>query len=664
MLLPSELTGLIAWFAGYQARIGELVAALMQDAGEGPKLAPGEGETIEWGRWLDDSAHPALTGMRAAIEASLAHLDRHHPLAALGAELQTTIAALPEQIELDEHGQRHEVPLRRWFELEFVGEVEAALAGLERTLCEALRDVAGRVGEVERVLDYYTLAVQRHQAEVEYAQAEEFARTGLARVQNLIAELHRRRASWARRALGEFVERSASALEDASAPFRAHHVDAIRRTLDEHARRLAASGEPSWLRRARARVERGYRVALPAARQLALELRTLFGEQENQALLAKVRALLAADPAELGSELPLGYRRLFATVPIEIADLYVARPALESACMAAIDAWSAGVPQVVLLHGDRGAGKRTLANHVLARVRSQALLDVRWVRLGPSLRDEVAVAKALGRALGVEGEALAFSELALEPGEVGRRRVIVVENAERLLAPSPAGVAQMIEFLAMVGETAPTTLWILLMATPAANLALHRLGLGNRIPTILHVESMRAEDLRAVIVARHRLSGFELEYADPGLHLIDRLGQPWFGMRSRSPSEVFHERLCRLTGGNPRQAMYTWLACARPHEQDEGRIVVAPLPGRSVELLGALSLAQRLILALLAQHGSLTSGELVAALSASRASVEGDLKVLWAKGLLAPSRERVRHWTLRPTIAHPLLMELRASNMI
>jgi hypothetical protein len=666
MLLPRELADLIRWFAAFQLRIGELVADVMQIAGEAEfALQRGDVEGIEWGRWLDDNAHPELHDMRAAVERSLARLESDHPFATLTAELRAMIAELPEQVELHGEPAAGSVLLRRWFELELVDEVEVALIELERTLVVGLRDIAGRIVEVERVLDYYALAVQRHQAEVEDTQAEEFARTGLARVHKLIAELHRRRVSWARRALDGFVDRTASMLEDASGPYRAHRPEVIRRRLDEHERASKARARPpNLVQRGRAQARRAYRVALPLAHQVVTDLRALFGEHDDRAQVTKLRSSLAGAPADLGSDLPLGYRRLFASMAVEIADLYVRRPTLEAACATAIEAWSAGLPQAVLLHGDRGSGKRTLVNHVLARVRSQALLDVRWVRLGPGLHGEVAIAKLLGTALGFEREALTFAELALEPGEQGRGRVIVVENTERLLSPSPAGVARMIEFLALVGATAPSTLWILLMATPAASLALHRLGLGGRIPTIVHVEPMRADELHALIRARHRLSGFELEYADPGLHVLDRLGQPWFGLRSRSPSEIFDERLERLSGGNPRQAMYLWLAHAHPHDQREGRIVVDPLPTTPVELLEPLSLSQRLILAQLAQHGSLTSGELVTAVLASPTGVEGDVEVLWAKGLVAPSREATRHWTLQPTIAHPLLMELRSINMI
>lgn len=666
MLPSSELAHFLATFAAFQTRTCELVESLI-GAGGRASLAhvAGDDDTPEWGRWLDQRAHPELHRLREALAASRATIAREQPIRARSHELDALIAALPEQVELRAASGRHEVPLRRWFELELVEAIRLALARLEQALADALDDLCARLGEIERVLDYYTLAIQRHEAELEHAQAEEFARTGLERIHTLIGELQQRREAAAARAKGEFVESGASVIEEASAPFRAHQGELILRRLDEHARRLAAAARPAGLlQRTRAGLARGYRDALPSARQWLAELRMLFGEHDSPALRAQVQALLARDPAELGSELPLGYRRLFTTLPIELADLYVPRPELELACTSAIASWRAGVPQVIVLHGDRGSGKRTLANHVLASVRSQAALELRWVRLGPGLRDEVAVAKALGRALGLDNETLAFSELALEPEAIGRRRVVVVENAERLLGPSIAAVTRMIEFLAMVGQTATSTLWVLLMATPAANLALQRLGLRNRIPTIVEVGAMPAEQLRALLLARHRLSGFELAYDEPALHALDRLTQPWLGLRAHTPSDLFHERLARLSGGNPRQAMYTWLACARPDAQREGRVRMSPLPARSVELLAELGLEQRLVLALLAQHGSLTSAELVEALAGSRESVEGDLAVLWAKGLVARSREHARHWTLRPTIAHPLLVELRSLNMI
>lgn len=697
MLLAPEVEAFVAWFAALQGRIEAVVRELCTPftapstlAGLGGEAsgirelpatsATGEGGdamATEWGQWLDASAHPELLALREWTARSRTRLRHDHPIAAFAAELRAGIDVLPEHLVLRPlpvdaedraAAQGEAIPLRRWLQLGFAVEVVPELERLEQALVAGLSDIEGRIDELERVLDYYTLAVRRHAADVDDpAQAQEVAHTGLARVRALIADLHRHRVAWARRALGRFVDRTAGALEDAVEPFRTHRTLALRGRL-EALERLERAGPPppNVAQRTWSRAKRGYRAALPFARQLGAELHAVLTEQEPEPLRRAYRSLIATDPEALGAELPPSYRRLFAAVPIELADLYIHRPELEEACAAAIATWSAGAPQAILLHGDRGVGKRTLVNHVLSRVSSRASLDVRWIRLGPCLCEEPDVARVLARALGWRaGAAVGFADLARPRGHAERHRAIVVENAERLLSPSPAGIARLAAFLSMVGETAVDTLWILLMATPAATLVLHRLELANRVPTVLHVPPMDEIDLRAMIDVRHRRSGFELAFAPPTVRLLDRVRDPVASFRAaRSPDDAFMTRLGRMTGGNPRQALYYWLASTQRHAQQDGRLVVRPLPAITVELLPPLTLAQRLVLALLAQHGSLARAELQAVLAATADDVEGDLKVLWVRGYVAKSRELSHHWMLRPTIAHPLLMELRAANMI
>jgi hypothetical protein len=163
---------------------------------------------------------------------------------------------------------------------------------------------------------------------------------------------------------------------------------------------------------------------------------------------------------------------------------------------------------------------------------------------------------------------------------------------------------------------------------------------------------------------RHRLSGFQLEFAQPNMRLIDHVRDPIGTLRAtRHPNDAFFARLWALAGGNPRQALYYWLASARPHPRKDGNIFIDALPSNS-DLLPSIGLSQRLILALLAQYGSLADAELRSILAATIEGTEGDLQVLCARRLVAASREHERHFTLQPTAAHPLVMELRAANMI
>jgi hypothetical protein len=652
MLPPVELAAFVRWYSEFQTRVGALVEHLLAVADDVPVTAAAES--------LEARIQPILDHRRAGIEAALVRLREHRPIADFIAEVHRTIAALADEVALvDARGQAVSVPFRRWFELEFEEPARAAVQQLEGTLATTLDALRARVVDAERTLDYYALAVQRYRVDADDSAADEFESTGAKRLESLIAGIDRMCSNRAQRVRLDFIAASSSVIEAASAPYRAHRPDAIQAGLAAHARKRERDVRPSLLRRSLMSTRNLQRRALPVFKQLRGEVRELLVSDEEDTERTNLHELLGAEPQQLGEGLPLGYRRLFASMPLETSDLYVARPALERACTDAIEAWGAGVPQVLLVHGDRGVGKRTLVNQVLAGVRGRA--RVCWVRLGPQLRETGEVAKMLARAMGSSENPEQFIELAQGSRDpLARRTVIVVENCERLLAPSTRGVARMTEFMTMVAATTPATLWILLMASPAASLALHRLGLISRIPTIIEVGPMTGEELDSMLRARQRLSGFELEFSEPNPSLLGRLTT----LRPPSVSEVFHARLLELSGGNPRQALFAWLACARRHPTREGRVVMEPLPARTRELLGPRPLSQRLVLALLAQHGSLTSGELAEALGQPRADVLGDLHVLWAAGLLAPTPEPDGHWALRPTIAHPLLLELRALNMI
>jgi hypothetical protein len=696
MLLPPRLAHFVQWFADHQVAFGDtlrsIVAPLEDDIAQ-PVALPESSEPgtpadqqipdvtgrieVRWAQWLDDIARPELVSLREHVRRARDRVQDGGPIDNALRSVSEAVEELPELVDLlgvsgppdsslvaAPRTASAVVPLRRLLQLAFVTDVEHAFARLREAITDVLADVSGRVDAIEKVLEYYTLSVQRHAVEVEDAgQVEALAHTGYERVRALLDELRSRRTAGARRVVAEFVERTAGTLEDACAPYRSHRPEDVRRRLEEleRAQRSGAS-TPGIMPRARAAVGHVYRTARPVGRLLAIEVRALLAERESDGRRRAYERLLVADASGLGRDLPPGYRELFGAGSIEFSDTYVPRRDPEAALEVAIAAWRGGAPQAVLLYGDRGAGKRTLLNQVLAREIGRARTG--WVRLGPKLRDEAVVARALARRLDVRVEAPRFAALARARAGHDTKRAMVVENADRILSPSYDGIVRMSEFLRLVGETASSTLWILLMATPAADLALHRLDLAHRIPSVVKVDPMRVEELRALVMRRHRLSGFQLEFARPELHLVDHVRDPIGAIQARrSPGDAFFVRLWALAGGNPRQALYYWLASAQPHPRREGRLLIGAVPA-TAELLPSIVLSQRLILALLAQYGSLADAELRSILGATIEGTEGDLQVLCARGLVAPSREHDRHFTLQATAAHPLIMELRAANMI
>ena len=697
MLLPPRLAHFVQWFADSQVALDDTVRSIVAPADDdiaqpvalpapasGEPGAPADPQSpdvssrieLQWAQWLEDIARPELVALREHVARGREKLQKDGPLEHALRSVVEAVGELPEQVDLlGTNGSPErsfmsaartpvDAPLREFLQHAFLPEVEKAFVRLREATEDALSDTASRIDGIEKVLEYYSLSVQRHAVEVEEPeQVEGLARTGYERVRSLLDDLRARRLSAERRVIGEFVEHTAGALEDACAPYRSHRPDELRRKLEDLERvRAAGPPSPGIVLRARDTVRRVYGTARPFGRRLAMELRALLAEGESDGTRRAYEALLAADAGELGRDLPPGYRQLFVGGSIEFSDTYVPRRTAESALERAIAGWQDGAPQAVLLYGDRGSGKRTLLNQVLAREIGRARTG--WVRLGPRLRDEAVVARALARRLNVRLDAPRFAALARARAAGEMRRVMVIENADRILAPSSDGILRMSEFLRLIGETASSTLWILLMATPAADLALHRLELAHRIPTVVRVDPMSPAEIRALVMRRHRLSGFQLEFALPHVRLVDHVRDPIGTLRAtRHPNDAFFARLSAMAGGNARQALYYWLASARPHPRKDGHLFIDALPTNS-DLLPSIGMSQRLILALLAQYGSLADAELRSLLAATVEGTEGDLQVLCARRLVAASREHERHFTLQATAAHPLVMELRGANMI
>ncbi|HWB76062.1 MAG TPA: hypothetical protein VG755_13930, partial [Nannocystaceae bacterium] len=180
----------------------------------------------------------------------------------------------------------------------------------------------------------------------------------------------------------------------------------------------------------------------------------------------------------------------------------------------------------------------------------------------------------------------------------------------------------------------------------------------------VQLAGMSSAELRRVVLARHHLSGYELHFDPPTPRASERLRRPLATTRARrDPETAYFARLAALTDGNPRQALYFWQRTAML-DAARDRVLVAALPDRPAPLSAKLPVGQRLILALLAQHGSLAVDEVAAAIGVAPDSALSELRFLQASGWIARGAGVREHWTLAPVAAHPITLELRSGNMV
>lgn len=692
MILDPQLARLAEWFAALQGRAGELLdqrlrgdclggleqVALTLEQVVQSRVAPEETlltldddesrhplSRTRWRTTLEQEIRPAVHVARDTLAATAAAFDGGLAAAGLLTDLARTIADEPELYFLDrvaedsgvtEQGAPVQIaiPLRRWLEEIFAAPTRGLVEELTRRAAALAREAAAELERIETVLDYHLFIVEDSR---EAETRDESAQTGLGHAIRLVRALSERTARDTRRLFGWFVNESSARMDDALAPLRSHRPDEVMQQLEAR----AARSRPSWLRAQRDRARVGasalYTRAAPLVRELAQDVRrTITGEGPR---IGYWDLLIAGE--DRASRLPAIYRRLFGEVPLGLSDLYQPRPRLETPCRKVFETWLNGQRTALLVTGDRGAGKRTLVNRVRAELHGE--LPVHWISLGPHLASEARLCAALCEATGAP-YATSFTEFGQLIPLIGARRVLILENAEQLFVRTPEGLARMQSFLDLVRATDDALLWIVLMAAPAATLLSTCLRLPLYFGQVVEVPAETGGFIENMVRSRHRVSGFGLRFRERRAPALQRLRRPFTRADMLpDPGEEWFIDLERMCGGNLRQALDYWLLSARLDPKTEHDILMRPLPRRRGNVLNGLSLAQRLVLASLVQHGALTEAQLQDIVRTAGGGIGPELDDLRRRHLVDQGGPG-GFLTLRPTAVGPVTHDLRWRSMI
>ncbi|PCC71483.1 hypothetical protein SAMN02745121_01024 [Nannocystis exedens] len=691
MILDPQLARLAEWFAALQGRAGELLdqrlrgdclggleqVALTLEQQMQPAPPPEEAlvtladddnrhplSRTRWRAVLEHEIRPAIHGARDTLNATAASFTGGMAAAGLLTDLARTVAEEPELYFLDRAAEdsgvakagpvQIAVPLRRWLEEVFAEPVRGLIIELTRRAAALARDAAAELERIETVLDYHLFIVEDSR---EVEARDESAHTGLGHAIRLVRTLSERSARDVRRLFAWFVAESSARMDDALAPLRTHRPDELMQQLEAR----AARARPSWLRAQRDRARHGasalYTRAAPLVRELAQDMRrTLTGEGPR---IGYWDLLIAGE--DRASSLPAIYRRLFGEVPLGLSDLYQPRPRLEAPCRKVFETWLAGQRTALLVTGDRGAGKRTLVNRVRAELHGE--LPMHWISMGPHLASEARLCAALCEATGAP-YASSFAEFARMVPLVGKRRVLILENAEQLFVRTPEGLARMQAFLDMVRVTDEAMLWVVLMAAPAATLLETCLRLPLYFGQVVEVPAETGRFIENMIRSRHRVSGFGLRFRERRTPALQRLRRPFTRADMLpDPGEEWFIDLERMCAGNLRQALDYWLLSARLDPKTEHDILVRPLPRRRGTALNDLSLSQRQVLVSLVQHGALTEAQLQEIVRSGGGGIGPEIDDLRRRHLVDQGGPG-GFLTLRPTAVGPVTHDLRWRSMI
>lgn len=452
-----------------------------------------------------------------------------------------------------------EVPFREVVLTYIDSQVAPKLLASRRELAEKVQPLANLLQELERVVAFN---VELATAELEivhdesipeemYTLLRDMVYGQLERSYNSLEEIRSEAKGWPALVDSEMRDASLGTLEAlrgelAEGTFSRSRLEAMRRAASGMRMVEQAESLP--------RIER-------VKAQLRGGLRALFGEERLERWGEKL-GLIRPTPTEelsagsfvapeVGVDLPLVYRRLFAADTMEAGDVLTGRDEEIRRAEAVLSSEVKGRLRSVALVGVDGVGKAAVSSAI---VRSRRWKNVKRVSFtGP---------------VSVEDVDAIFQD---KP----EGQLVVVDGLHWMLSMAPGGFDPLRRFVSGIIEEGGRRRWLAHGAVLFWNFASTVAPLRDAFPEVIRLEPLNEQELQAAVMARHRLSGYE--------HSFDRSdGSPIEGIFARSASRIrrpydqyFHE-LHDATGGLVRDSLRLWLASIRGIHDDV--VHVGPIP--------------------------------------------------------------------------------------
>jgi|GEM_PF-245520 len=713
IVLDHQLALFSTWFGQYQKRIVDTVQTLFQDqclrqyqrmeklceAGIEELEAPatqegaGEGEAIEleeqrdWAEWYKRELEPITKSTRRTLDRALISFGQGVTSRRLIDALEYRVAGFSESLQLllqDPHTaspstanlETIELRVRQWFSNRLVSEIALRYIEFnERTERVVRRNIVG-LDSISQVIEYNLISAHKDANELDDEASDAVARSEqlavLRRGENLISQQAQSLAQDVKE-LQEWILKETSALEKSSTgPFLEHDISDLPRQLSRTSQARAIATKQGLSARVAPLlgwIKSAYASLTPLYEELLEDVRHILSETPRGEHRARIRERLELETPATVKQLPPIYKRLFNPVPLDLPEFYVERPEVEARCLDAISQWGRNQPVSILLVGDRGIGKRTFIHNLvpikiydLAPVFQQ--LPIQTVRLGEDIETEEQMCEQF-RMLFKDDRPSSFAEMTRALRGSSERQIVIVENANKCYQRTSDGMALCRDFLQMINDTNGKVLWLLLMDSPAATLLDTMIDLFDYFSHIFDLKPLDEEQLEAMILNRHRVSGFELDYEAPNIRLLYRTRHPLAASEAlRNPHRDYFKRLHGLSRGNPLLALLYWLRSIHPDMSSDTKLHVVPMDDEEVSLVNNLTLRKKLILALLLQHGSLTPEHLHQILDIPTEQIRIELEHLGRLGFIELIGGTTQYYRLRDIAATEVTFELQHANLV
>lgn len=397
---------------------------------------------------------------------------------------------------------------------------------------------------------------------------------------------------------------------------------------------------------------------LQRARQQYARIRKAAGLAPAGGVLAEGITHLLTETQSIIAGLPYLYQRLFRIEPLVEERFFSGRQAEWEAIAKDFSAWQKGHIALTALVGERGSGRTSFLNHMERKFAHD--FSFTTIDIDQTTCDEIGLLAYLQQVFDQAG-AHGLDDLENFILAKSEKRVCIVENIQNLYLRAVDGFAALERFLLFVSRTHGKVFWIVTCTLYSWRYLDKVLNLAKYFHRVITLQALTPEEVEAIILKRHRVSGYRLHFETPASvsqsRKFKKLGAP--EERQAYLKNLMFEQLNEFAIGNITIAILFWLRAIKKVTKEE--LTLSPLIEFDYSFLNQLSGEELFTLGALLHHETITVAQHAHVFRQEIQASDMLLNRMLNKGILVAT---ANGYLIHPLLYRPIVRVLTSKNIL
>ncbi len=504
------------------------------------------------------------------------------------------------------HSRLVEIPLKEIIHKYILSELVAANQPTISQTSDRLEKTIRSISEIDQILDHAfdtaSNLIYQHGSELEIQEPQSIIQDAFQRIKKILTMLNQEINAMPQQATMAMVNdllKFENQLQDLSE---------IKRVMDLK-KRLIREQKPSWLKRPVTVVQPAAwhsKKEVPAVTQTRPGKESEMLKQPTPLPIAAIGSFIKQIHLQI-ARLPFVYQRLFLLEPLTNLRFFNGREQEIAAIRQDYIDWKNGSPTCLVIVGETGSGKTSLLNQLENKLfDSPSLIKL---ELQEKLYSESKLTDFLKIKLGYPA-ASSLTEIEIRIRHERENRICILENLHHSFLRIVNGLDALEKLLLLITRTQQKIFWIVTCDQQAWHYLDKVMNISRNFCKVLTLGSISAEEMKSILLKRHQVSGYELDFEIPKSWPQNGKLNKYFNGRpgtQRLLQEFFFTELNELSAGNITIAILHWLRAIDKFAAD--KLILTPYVGFDYSCLTELQEEDLFTLASILNHEILNAGD-------------------------------------------------------